>query len=480
MWRSQGRCEILCAVYDADALRVRPWMVWLGALSLLTPFLRATSTFFISDDIQMVLFGATTDVAEIAWLPSSRWTWHRPLPAFSWILNYAAAGEREFWWHVPNLLLHAANIALAWTLTSRLTASRVTATLTALLFAWSPVTPGTVTWISARPDLLAMCFVLASLNVAYAPALGGRPPLRVAALLACVLLAISSKESAFGLLPIAVVLYVAPRVLPVDPRWRAPLALPAVVIVVMGSFLVARFLLYGSTLGGYGLPLSVRRLVSAPLLAPVAVLSVVRLLAGTTAHGWLMLAAGAAGSLGLLRVAPVWTLAGLCAVLPAAHLVAASLPLWEYDRFYYMASFWIAGALATAITALYARGTRRTAVAVAGILVVCSLVYLAVRLDGLQEASAVTRRVDTTLRGARTSLPSGAVILCAGLPDSVEAAYAYRNGCVEHVALVWPDKRVSAAMRPVDVPSGVPLFGIDPDGSALVALAPTTTHDAPR
>jgi hypothetical protein len=34
-------------------------MVWFGALLLLTPFLRATSTFFVSDDIQMVLFGAT-------------------------------------------------------------------------------------------------------------------------------------------------------------------------------------------------------------------------------------------------------------------------------------------------------------------------------------------------------------------------------------------------------------------------------------
>lgn len=457
-------------MYDAAASRVRPWMVWLGALALLAPFLRATSTFFISDDIQMVLFGATTDVAEIAWLPSSRWTWHRPLPAFTWILNYAAAGEREFWWHVPNLLVHAINIALAWMLACRLTASRATAGLTALLFAWSPVTPGTVTWISARPDLLTMCFVLASLNVAYAPALARRPPLRVAALLACVLLAISSKESAFGLLPVAVVLYVAPRVLSVEPRWRAPLALPAVVLVVMGGFLVARFLLYGSTLGGYGLPLSVRRLVSAPLLAPVAVLSVVRLLAGTAAHGWLMLAGGAAGSLGLLRVAPMWTLAGLSAVLPAAHLIAASLPLWEYDRFYYMASFWIAGAVATAIVSLHARGARRTAVAAAGILIFCSLAYLTLRLDGLQQAGALTRRVDATLRQARASLPPGAVILCTGLPDSVEAAYVYRNGCVEHVALVWPDKAVTAAMRLEDAPTGVPLFGISPDAGTLSQL----------
>ena len=54
-----------------------------GALLLLTPFVRATSTLFISDDIQMVLFGATTGAGEIAWLPSSRWTWHRRLPAFN-------------------------------------------------------------------------------------------------------------------------------------------------------------------------------------------------------------------------------------------------------------------------------------------------------------------------------------------------------------------------------------------------------------
>lgn len=455
-------------------------MVWLGALLLLTPLVRATSTFFISDDIQMVLFGATTGVGEIAWLPSSRWTWHRPLPAITWILNYAAAGTREFWWHVPNLLLHGANLLLAWTLARRLSSSGVTAALTVLLFAWSPVTPGTVTWISARPDLLATCFVLASLNVAYTPALGRRPALRVAALLACVLLAISSKESAFGLLPVAVGLYVVPRVLHVDSRWRAPLALPAVVIVVMGSFLVARFLLYGSTLGGYGLPLSVRRLVSAPLLAPMAVLSVVRLAAGTTAHGWLMLAGGLVSSVGLLRVAPMWTLAGLCAVLPAAHLVAASLPIWEYDRFYYMASFWIAGATATAIAGLHARGARRTAIAVAGALVACSLAYLSVRLDGLQTAAAVTRRVDATLRGAHGSLPAGAVILCTGLPDSIGAAYAYRNGCVEHVRLVWPDRQVTAAMQLDEVATGRPVFSISPDGSTLIPLARTTSHDTTR
>jgi hypothetical protein len=118
--------------------------------------------------------------------------------------------------------------------------------------------------------------------------------------------------------------------------------------------------------------------------------------------------------------------------------------------------------------------------AVAGLLVACSLVYLSVRLDGLQTAAAVTRRVDATLRQAHGSLPAGAVILCTGLPDSIDAAYAYRNGCIEHVRLVWPDRQVTAAMQLDEVTTGTPVFSISPDGSTLIPLARATSHDTTR
>jgi hypothetical protein len=282
-----------------------------------------------------------------------------------------------------------------------------------------------------------------------------------------VMLAISSKESAFALLPLSVVLYAAPRLLPLPPRSRLPVVLPVLAIVIMGGFLVTRVLLYGSTLGGYGVPLSVHRLVSAPLLASVATAGPARLAIGLSASGLATLAAGLALTGVLMRVAPLWTLCGLSAVLPAAHLIATSMPLWEVDRFFYMASIWMAGAWATGVVALHAGGRRKTAVALAALLISGSLVHLVQRLDGLRTAAAITRRTDETLRRASVELPTGSVVLCAGLPDNVEGAYVYRNGCVEQVALRWPNGRVTGAARLEDVPAGTGVFALSPDGSVL-------------
>ena len=313
------------------------------------PFLFTLDTFFVSDDLQMVVFGKTMSPGDIDWLPSSRWSWHRPLPAFSWIVNYGVSGLQVAAWHAANVSMHAASTALGFFLALQWSRSRAIAWSTAVLFACSPATPGTVTWISARPDLMVTLFCLATLALAYAPALRARPMLQVAAITATVVLAVSSKESAFGLLPVAALLAVVPRVVPGVVQWRLEMRLLAVIAVVLLGFLAVRFLMYGSTLGGYGVPLSLRRLITAPLLVIPSLLAPLRLLFHASAYS---LAAQLAGVLVagfcLLR-APLWTLAALAAVFPAAHLISASMVPWEYDRFYYLSSFFAAGAMATAL-----------------------------------------------------------------------------------------------------------------------------------
>ena len=449
-WRSPGRLVVLLA---------------LTAL----PFLASAGTFFVSDDLQMWWFGATAGPGEIAWLPSRRWTWHRPLPAFSWIVNHRIAGAQVVWWHVPNVLLHVVSTVLAWRLATRLSGSAAVGALTAILFAWSPATAGTVNWISARPDLLVTAWALAALVAAYSPRLSRRPWWQAIVVGACVLAAVSSKESAFGLLPIACLLYLGPRVSSRFPAaWRLDARLAAAIVLVLGAFLLLRLALYGSTLGGYGTPLSVRRLITAPALAVSALLPPLRVLAtwSGSVPGAVQLAVGALAALWGLRRIPAWTAATLAAVLPAAHLISMSVPAWEFDRFYYLSSFWIAGGLATLLVDARNSGHIRAAAAIAGVCVLSDATYLAMRTRDLFRAAQVTEAADRTLRAARTSMPHGALIWCGNLPDSLGEAYVYRNGCEEHVRLVWPRDEVTGA-RAGDVPPGRLVYALSADGSAL-------------
>ncbi len=457
---------------EAHPVRLRRLVTLFCVLVL--PFLAVLDAFFVSDDLQMWLFGATMPPQEIAWVPSSRWTWHRPLPALSWIVNYRVGGDWVQAWHVPNVALHAVSTVMAWRLSRLLSGSSTIALLTAVLFAWSPAAPGTVNWISARPDLLVTMWSLAALVVAYSPRWRQRPMLQAVGVAACVVLAASSKESAFGLLPVAMVLALLPRFLPhVPSQWQLQPRLAIVIVLILGAYLVVRLGLYGTTLGGYGTPLSVRRFFSAPMIAAASLFAPLRLLAWGTST-WPGLGALGLGvavtALGLSRV-PAWTLAALASVLPAAHIISASTPAWEYDRFYYLASFWAAGGLATGLVNL---GMRRPRLAMAAtvLVVLADAAYLAVRVHGARAAARVVENADRTLRASRGTIPPGSVVWCGALPDNLDESYVYRNGCEEHLQILWPGREVRG-LRTGSVPSGSPVFDLSADGRQLVRRQPT-------
>lgn len=102
--------------------------------------------------------------------------WH-PLSWLSHMLDCQLYGLDPAGHHLTNVLLHLVNVLLVFLLLQRMTMRPWASVLAAGLFALHPVQTGTVSWISARPDLLATMFSLGAL-LAYVRGAGrsdGRP-----------------------------------------------------------------------------------------------------------------------------------------------------------------------------------------------------------------------------------------------------------------------------------------------------------------
>lgn len=121
--------------------------------------------------------------------------------------------------HTASLLLHAANVLLAWRLLRRLVGGPWAAAFGALLFALHPVQVESVAWISEQKGLLCAFFSLLALNLYLSDRRGepGSPPdlratargmLIYTAATLCLALAFLSKPSAIAVPPIAAVLAV--------------------------------------------------------------------------------------------------------------------------------------------------------------------------------------------------------------------------------------------------------------------------------
>jgi Flp pilus assembly protein TadD len=164
----------------------------------------------------------------------------RPLLNLTFALNYALSGLRPWSYHLVNVLLHAANAALAAALflwiARRCGAAnpRRWALVSAALFAVTPMAVETAAYVSSRSTLLASFFVLAALLLAL-PSLEGRAsPRRLGGALAVFGMGLASKEEAASLPVYLLVLdlfFVAgqrPREVARRYRIHAPfLALPA-------------------------------------------------------------------------------------------------------------------------------------------------------------------------------------------------------------------------------------------------------------
>lgn len=160
----------------------------------------------------------------------------RPVVNLSYALNYAVSGLDPFGYHLTNLLLHLANVALLLALARRLaldlaqrrgddasvaagTATAVGFTAAALL-AVHPMMSEAVVYVSGRSELLATSFALAAVLLLRRVLLGGGRWFGAAGCAAFVLGALSKESAAM----VPFVLLLADRLLlpgaDADRRWR--------------------------------------------------------------------------------------------------------------------------------------------------------------------------------------------------------------------------------------------------------------------
>ncbi|MEI7661520.1 MAG: tetratricopeptide repeat protein [Bacteroidota bacterium] len=88
---------------------------------------------------------------------------YTPLTFITFAADYALSGPDPFFFRLTNLLLHLLNISLLFLLARRLFRSPVTAGVMALLFAIHPINTDSVSWISARSNLLSATFFILAL-----------------------------------------------------------------------------------------------------------------------------------------------------------------------------------------------------------------------------------------------------------------------------------------------------------------------------
>jgi tetratricopeptide (TPR) repeat protein len=130
--------------------------------------------------------------------------YYRPLSMLALALVYHLGGAAPWAFHAASILLHAGAALGAYAVARRLLKSERAALWTALLFSLHPVHLESVAWISGISDPLAMCFGLfAVAGVLSSPLHKRATSWQTGGLF---LAALCCKESAIGLLPVALVL----------------------------------------------------------------------------------------------------------------------------------------------------------------------------------------------------------------------------------------------------------------------------------
>ncbi len=100
----------------------------------------------------------------VVWAFSIQYNFSQYLNWISHMLDVELFGLNPAGHHAVSLLLHAANTVIFFLFLNKLTGSRNSSAVAALLFAIHPLRVETVAWVADRKDLLAMLFALLSLE----------------------------------------------------------------------------------------------------------------------------------------------------------------------------------------------------------------------------------------------------------------------------------------------------------------------------
>lgn len=88
---------------------------------------------------------------------------YAPLTFISYAIDFQISGLDPYFFKLTNLFLHLINVALIFLLSRRMFKNTAPATLMALLFAIHPLNVDSVSWISARSNLLSTLFFILAL-----------------------------------------------------------------------------------------------------------------------------------------------------------------------------------------------------------------------------------------------------------------------------------------------------------------------------
>lgn len=160
-----------------------------------------------------------------------------PLTVVGWWAERGLHGMSPAGFHVVNLLVHLANVALVYRLLVRLAQSERAASIAAGLFALHPIVVEPVAWVTGRKDLQSTALLLGALLVLLGRRGQAITSARILAASGLALLAILSKPTtAVAPLLMALVLWYDEGALP-PRRWLvlAPLVSLAGALVVVGN-----------------------------------------------------------------------------------------------------------------------------------------------------------------------------------------------------------------------------------------------------
>jgi len=114
------------------------------------------------NDQPIVQNGVTWAGVKWAFTSMAACNWH-PLTWLSHMIDCGVFGLNPAGPHLVNALIHAANVALLFTLLCRLTEKMWSSAFIAALFAWHPLHVESVAWIAERKDVLSTFFALLAL-----------------------------------------------------------------------------------------------------------------------------------------------------------------------------------------------------------------------------------------------------------------------------------------------------------------------------
>lgn len=152
----------------------RPGVMEVFACALSALIYVATLSFgFVYDDIPQVLKNPAVHAWRFApqyftrhvWAaiyPNTSGNYYRPLFLLWLRVNYALFGTAPWGWHLSSVLCHVLATWLVFRIAEKLSGDRLTAFLSALIFAVHPAHIENVAWISGVTDPLMACFLLGS------------------------------------------------------------------------------------------------------------------------------------------------------------------------------------------------------------------------------------------------------------------------------------------------------------------------------